>query len=175
MITYLFYIVFGVLHRWLIDRHHQVFSGKKMIFGGKSVTVKNTSKLHAHTAKALSDGIFFLMSLGLALMLNPIIAATILVLAYANLTLFYHNALRAKDSERLTFLGLHRRQFVEYVSSCNYLLVFAVLVVEALVGEPHIYATIFLLLLSRMVFQALTRFSLESIHLLALMPNRSPR
>lgn len=169
-VTYLLYIGLGVLHRWLIDRHHKVFVGRSMVLDGKEVPARNISKLHAHTAKALSESLFFLMSLVLALALSPVIAVTIVVLVYANLMLFYHNALRVKESERLTFLGLHRRQFVEYVSSSNYLLVFVVLVIEAVVGGPHIYATIFLLLLSRMVFQALNRFSVESIHLLVLMP-----
>ncbi|ASK34138.1 hypothetical protein CEK62_06945 [Alcanivorax sp. N3-2A] len=166
--TYLAYIAFGVMHRWFTDRHLRVFSGKSIELRGKDVPQKNIARLHNHSAKALAECLFFVMSMVIAIVLNPIVALTIFILVYLNLMLFYHTALKAEDSERLTFLGLHRRQFIEYVSSSNFMIVFAVLVLDTMFIGTSIYSTIFLLLLCRMVFQALNRFSNENIHILRL-------
>lgn len=169
-LIYVLFITLGILYRWLIDLHLRRFDKSELVIGGSVTPEKKTKKLHNHLSKAFSEAGLIIVSVVFAIVLDPKVALVWFVLLYLNLRLFYAKAFNAEDHDRLTFLKLHRRQFIEYISSANFLVVFAVLALELVYFDMGVYTAIFLLLVSRMVFQALNRFSVESLYILKLLP-----
>lgn len=169
-LIYSLFIVLGICYRWLVDQHLNTFDNTALIINGEQVAPTKVKRIHNHITKAFSDAGLILVSVTVALWLDIMIAVAWTVLLYLNLCLFYRKALTAEDHHRLTFLKLHRRQFIDYVSSANFLVVFAVLALELVYFDMSVYTAIFLLLVSRMVFQALNRFSVESLYLIKLLP-----
>ncbi|MCO5784791.1 hypothetical protein DHB74_00300 [Pseudomonas sp. G11-1] len=164
------FIGLGIVYRWLIDFHIMRFGKNELLISGKKIPNNHVKKAHNHVSKAFSEAGLIGVSVAFALVLDPMVAVSWLLLLYLNLWLFHAYAFDAADHDRLTFLKLHRRQFIDYVSSANFLLVFAVLAIELIYFDMGVYAAIFLLLVSRMVFQALNRFSVESLYIIKLIP-----
>lgn len=168
-LVYAAYISLGIAYRWLVDLHMQRLDKVELMIGGTKKTGNHLRKVHNHTAKAFSEVGLMAVSVVLAAILDPAVAIFWLILLYGNLWLFYRCAFYAEDHDRLTFLKLHRRQFIDYISSANFLFVFAALAVELVYFNMGVYTAIFLLLVSRMVFQALNRLSVESLYLIKLL------
>lgn len=169
-IIYALFILFGIVYRWLVDLHLRRFGKAELVIGGSVTPEKKMKKLHNHLSKAFSEAGLAATSILFAAVLSPQVALVWFVLIYTNLWLFHAKAFKAEDHDRLTFLKLHRRQFIEYISSANFLVVFAVLALELVYFDMGVYTAIFLLLVSRMVFQALNRFSVESLYILKFLP-----
>jgi len=169
-VAYFLFVVLGIVYRWMIDLHLKCFDTNVLLVMGKEISDKKVSRLHNHVSKAFSDAGLVIVSIVVVMFLDVYLAVTLFALIYGNLWLFNNKAFGAEDRDRLTFLNLHRRQFIEYFSSTNFLLVFAILAVELAYFEMGVYTAIFLLLLSRMVFQALNRFSVESLYILKFLP-----
>jgi hypothetical protein len=169
-VAYLVFIVLGIVYRRLIDLHLKHFTSSALLIMGKEVKEKNKERLHNHVSKAFSEVGVIIISLVVATLLDYVLGLIWVSLLYFNLWLFHSKAFGAKDNDRLTFLKLHRRQFIEYISSANFMLVFAALAIELAYFDLSIYSAIFLLLLSRIVFQALNRFSVESLYILKFLP-----
>lgn len=168
-LVYAAYITLGIAYRWLVDLHMHRVEKAEVLFGDKKIAGNSLKKIHNHTAKAFSEVGLITVSLIFALILDPVVAGFWLLLLYANLWLFYRCAFYAEEHDRLTFLKLHRRQFIDYISSANFLFVFAALAIELVYFDMGVYTAIFLLLVSRMVFQALNRLSVESLYLIKLL------
>lgn len=169
-LVYGLFIVLGICYRWLIDQHLHKFGNTELIISGVKTPTAKTKRLHNHGTKAFSEVGLILVSIAVALCLDVTIAVAWVVLLYLNLWLFYRKAFHAEDHHRLTKLKLHRRQFIDYISSANFLVVFVILAAQLVYFDMGVYTAIFLLLVSRMVFQALNRFSVESLYLLKLLP-----
>lgn len=169
-VVYVLFIALGIVYRWLIDLHLKRFGSNILVISGKETPDNKMKRLHNHVSKAFSEAGLMVVSIAVAIVLDIGIAITWFVLIYANLWLFQKKAFGAADHDRLTFLNLHRRQFIEYISSANFLVVFAILAAELIYFGMGIYTAIFLLLISRMVFQALNRFSVESLYILKFLP-----
>lgn len=169
-IVYGLFITLGIIYRRLIDFHLARFNSSVLFVCGLEMSNKKMRKLHNHLSKAFSEAGLVVVSVLFALILDPMVAVSWLVLLYVNLLFFNFKAFYAEDQHRLTFLQLHRRQFIEYISSANFLIVFAVLAFQLVYFGMGVYSAIFLLLVSRMVFQALNRFSIESLYILKLLP-----
>lgn len=169
-VIYFLFITMGIVSRWLLDVHLKRFDGQTLTIGSETARWKKVKKLHGRMAKVLSDMGLIVASVVFVSVLDPMVGAVLVVLLYFNLLLFNAKAFSSKDKDRLTFLKLHRRQFIEYISSANFLIIFAVLAVQLIFFDMTIYSAIFMLLVSRMVFQALSRFSMESLYLIKLLP-----
>lgn len=169
-VTYGLFIVLGIAYRWSIDLHLKQYGSNVLVILGKETPNNKMKRLHNHVSKAFSEAGLVAVSLAVAVLIDPGVAVAWFVLLYTNLWLFHKVAFHAEDHDRLTFLSLHRRQFIEYISSANFLVVFAVLAVELVYFDMGVYTAIFLLLVSRMVFQALNRFSVESLYILKAFP-----
>lgn len=169
-LVYGLFIALGICYRWLIDKHLLEFGSTALTISGVEMAPAKTKRIHNHATKAFSEVGLVLVSIAVALWLDVMIAVAWMVLLYLNLWLFYRKALVAEDHHRLTFLKLHRRQFIDYISSANFLVVFAVLAFELVYLDMSLYTAIFLLLVSRMVFQALNRFSVESLYIIKIFP-----
>lgn len=169
-VVYGLFIALGIVYRWLIDLHLKRFDSNVLVIMGKETPNNKMKRLHNHVSKAFSEAGLVIVSIAVAVFLDLGVAIAWFVLIYANLWLFHKKAFGAEDHDRLTFLNLHRRQFIEYISSANFLVVFAVLAIELVYFDMGVYTAIFLLLVSRMVFQALNRFSVESLYILKALP-----
>ncbi|MBZ0333218.1 hypothetical protein [Marinobacter sp. AL4B] len=169
-VVYGLFIVLGILHRWLIDRHLTRFGSRELNIEGTKIPEKKMKRIHNHVSKAFSEVGLVVVSVLFGFILDPMVAVAWIVILYVNLWIFYSKVFHVEDHHRVTFLKLHRRQFIEYISSSNFLIVFAVLTIEMAYFDMGVYTGIFLLLVSRMVFQALNRFSVESLYILKLFP-----
>lgn len=169
-VIYILFISLGIIYRWLLDLHLRRFGKNQLVVQGKLVQEKRIRGLHNHLAKAFSDMGLMIVTIFFAVLLDPVIAFLGAILVYGNFWLFNKIAFRAEDHQRITFLRLHRRQFIEYVSSANFLIIFGVLAIELVYYGMGVYTAIFLLLLCRMLFQAMQRFAVESVYLLKLLP-----
>lgn len=169
-VFYGLFIALGIVYRWLVDLHLNRFTATVLVIDGVKTPENKMKRLHNHVSKAFSEAGLMAASVMFALMLDPIVAVAWVILLYLNLWLFHRKVFHAEDHHRLTFLKLHRRQFIEYISSANFLVVFAVLTLQLVYFGMGVYTAIFLLLVSRMVFQALHRFSVESLYILKYLP-----
>ncbi len=169
---YLLFIALGIAHRWLTDKHLDAMSDRLIEFSGVTIKGKKYINLHGRFSKIFSEISLIFVSTVFALALDYLVVIIWFFLIYINLFVFYHKVFFIKEEDRVTFLKLHRRQFVEYITSANFLLIFGCLVLQFMYSDIDIYVGIFLLLMSRMVFQSLNRFSLESIQLTNILPKR---
>lgn len=168
-----FYVIFiglGVTYRRLSDTHLECLRGHDIELNDRTLGRKKKFRIQIRACRAFSDLGLLALSVLIALVLQPIVALTLFLLFYLNLLLFFHTALKSRQGDRLTFLKLHRRQFVDYVSSTNFLLVFALIAGLLIMDHIGVYSAVFLLLISRLVFQALNRFTNESLFILKLLP-----
>ncbi|ART63941.1 hypothetical protein [Kushneria marisflavi] len=164
-VVYVMHLAFGIFFRLLIDKDVARFTQKEYhVDGYGNANLGKLKRLHNHTSKAFSDIIVFLLTSVILLLINPILTLAIWVVTLLNLSLFVKKAFYVHDDTRITILKLHKRQFVEYIASSNYLIVFALLVVQMYLVSGEIYGAILALLLSRQLFQAVQRFSIENIY-----------
>lgn len=164
-VVYILHLAFGIFFRLLIDKDVTRFTEKDyQVAGYGNTNLGKLKRLHNHTSKAFSDIIVFLLTSAILLLINPLLTLAIWVVTLLNLSLFVRKAFYIHDDTRITVLRLHKRQFVEYIASSNYLVVFALLVLQMYLAADGIYGAILALLLSRQLFQAVQRFSIENIY-----------
>lgn len=164
-IVYLMHILFGILFRNCIDQDIKLYGDEKFdISGHGEVGYGKLKRLHNHTSKAFSDILVFVLTSIILLYLNVSLAIIVWAITFCNLLVFVNKAFYLSDDDRLTFLKLHKRQFIEYIASSNYLIVFGFLVFQTYFSMGEMYGAILALLLSRQLFQAVQRFSIENIY-----------
>ncbi|MGM0565005.1 MAG: hypothetical protein ACQES2_11785 [Pseudomonadota bacterium] len=167
---YFSFILLGVFHRRLIDYHEHTIVNKGLDVLGHRVKRKHKFQIHGRTAKVLSDFFLGFLCLSFIFFIQPLIGLSIFCLLYANFILFFRYVRPKANTDRLTFLKLHRRQFVEYFSSLNFLLSFALIAFFMVYHGLGVYLSIFALLLCRLLFQALNRFTIDSFYIINLLP-----
>lgn len=164
--TYGGYIVAGILHRFFLDK--DLARWKAGDFTPKFIEAKAKNKilkLHAHVAKALSEVILVTLAVSLIGYIDLPMLFFILLLVIANLNIFVLKVFYKNDHDRIGIFRLHRRQYIEYTSSVNFIFIFIVLAIQAKYFDIGVFEALFVLLLSRMMFQAVQRFSFENIHI----------
>lgn len=163
-IAYGGYIIAGILHRFLLDKDLEKW--KKENFTTKLIKSNSKNKvikLHNHVAKALSEVILVTISLALICFVDFPMAIFALLLTLANLSLFVKKVFYKSEHDRIGLFQLHRRQYIEYISSANFVLVFIVLALQIKHFDIGVFEALFVLLLSRMIFQAVQRFSIGNL------------
>lgn len=166
--SYAGYIVAGILHRFFLDKDLDRWTSGN--FKPKHIDEKAKNKmikLHAHVAKVLSEMILVTMSLVLIFFIDIAMVVIVFLMVVMNLNLFVIKAFYKADHERIGFFRLHRRQFIEYVSSLNFVFIFAVLAVQVKYFDLGVFEALFVFLLSRMMFQAMQRFSVENLYVVS--------
>lgn len=166
--TYGGYIITGILHRFLLDKDLAKWEAEDFI--PKFVDIKSKNKiikLHAHVAKALSEVILVMLSLILICYIDFPMFTFLIFLIAINLNIFVLKVFYKSDHDRIGAFKLHRRQYIEYISSINFIFIFIVLALQVKYFDIGVFESLFVLLLSRMMFQAMQRFSFENLHIVA--------
>ncbi|MCK2183034.1 hypothetical protein [Halomonas getboli] len=164
--TYVGYILAGVLHRLFLDRDLKRWRSGDL--SPRYIKVKSKDKLvklHGHVAKVLSEIILIAFSLILVLVMDPLMCLFLFLLMMINIRAFVERAFYKGEHDRIGFFKLHRRQYIEYFSSVNFIFVFVVLVGQIKLMDIGVFEALFVLLMSRMLFQAVQRFSFENIYI----------
>lgn len=164
--AYCGYITTGILHRYLLDK--DLTRWKKENLTPRLIDTQSKNKifkLHGHVAKTLSEIILIILSLVLTLYIDPPMFVFVLFLILLNLNIFVLRVFYKNDDDRIGLFRLHRRQYIEYASSVNFIFVFITLALQARYFEIGVFEALFIILLSRMMFQAIQRFSFENIHI----------
>lgn len=166
--TYGGYIIAGILHRYFLDKDLARWKAGDFTPTFIDAKAKNKIiKLHAHVAKALSEVILVALSLVLVGIMDFPMLVIIVFMVVMNLNVFVLKAFYRTDHERIGIFHLHRRQYIEYTSSVNFVLIFIVLAIQVKIFDIGVFGALFVLLLSRMMFQAVQRFSFENIYITA--------
>ncbi|QFT85204.1 hypothetical protein FIU88_09470 [Halomonas sp. THAF12] len=165
-LLYVAYIASGVLGRRLMDS--SLSNSVKNILEGEVGNEKKIGNdkfkgLYESSCKVLSDILLILSSSILLACVNFLVSSLFLFVVSLALRFFAKTTYTVTSDRRLTFLNLHRRQCVEYICSVCFLLLFFFLVVGVYFLGMGVYEALFCLLISRQAFQALQRFSYESI------------
>lgn len=164
--TYGGYIIAGILHRFFLDR--DLAKWKTGDVTPKFIAAKSNDKvikLHAHVAKALSEILLVALSLALICYVDFPMFAFILLLIVTNLNVFVSKVFYKSDHDRIGIFQLHRRQYIEYTSSVNFIFIFIVLALQVKYFDIGVFEALFVLLLSRLIFQAVQRFSVENLYI----------
>lgn len=161
-VSYLLYIFFGIAHRRYADRDmkRQVARAKSEKYGDRKLRV--IKKIHPRLIRIWADMCVVVLIILIISIIQARFAAVLLILIGMNLGFFNAWVFGREESVRLTPLRLHPKQFVEYITSINYLLVFSVLAVGVYYHSIGIVTALLALLLSRLCLMAVQRISLES-------------
>jgi hypothetical protein len=162
--TYGGYIIAGILHRFFLDK--DLAKWKAEHFTPKFIATKSKDKvikLHGHVAKALSEVILVVLSLALICYIDLPMLIFVLLLIVANLNIFVLKVFYKSDNDRIGLFQLHRRQYIEYMSSLNFVFIFMILALQVKHFDIGVFEALFVLLLSKMMFQAIQRFSVENL------------
>jgi len=162
-VFYFSYIILGVMHRRVLDA--DLNRQKTVAFECGALKLKPAQMvgLHRRLAKAYGDMWLMMGTLLVIVLVQPLIGPLIAALVLLNLLLFDTYAFSADENKRLTIFKLHSRQFIEYIASSNFLIVFFMLVLGVVHVELEVFSAVLVLLLARMLFQAVRRFSGESL------------
>lgn len=167
-VTYLGYIASGIMHRYYLDKDLSIWgSSYNKITSFKVKSKGSFIKLHGHIAKMYSETILLILSLILTVIIDAWIFVFLFMLILLNMALFVKKAFYINDHERIGFLRLHRKQYIEYLSSISFIAIFAVLAFQLKFTNIGVFQALFILLISRMVFQSVQRFSMENIYIIA--------
>lgn len=164
-VFYFSYIILGVMHRRVLDADLNRHKGASFECGALKLKSAQMASLHRRLAKAYADMWLMLGTLLVITLIRPLLGAPVAVLLLLNLLLFDAYAFAADEDKRLTVFRLHRRQFIEYIASSNFLVVFFMLAWGVTRLGVNVFSAVLVLLLSRMLFQAVQRFSVESLSL----------
>lgn len=162
-LLYIGYMALGVAHRQLLDKdisHKKIKKMTTIVAYGTSAPI---GAVYKRVSNMYSDSIIVICAVAASAAYDPIYFLFIILLVACSHKCIEQYTYNTSDTHRISWFKLHRRQFVEYICSACFLLSFSALAVAVINFEHGIYSTIFILLLSRTLFQALQRFSLENI------------
>lgn len=163
-VFYIMYMLFGVLSRRWFDISSEVFQSNRVSMV-KAKELQKLKKLHNHIGKAGSEFILCIIALALVAFVNQYLFFITALLVYLVTYLIFKTAMSMKDSDRFGVFKLHRRQCIEYFLSVNYILIFIVILILVKYFSLNVIEAIFSLLITRMLFQALQRYCVESLYL----------
>lgn len=164
-VFYFSYIILGVMHRRVLDADLNRQKTVAFECGALKLKPAQMVTLHQRLAKAYADMWLMLGAVLTILAIEAILTIPLMILLLFNLLIFDTYAFHADEEKRLTVFKLHRRQFIEYIASSNYLFAFFFLAWGVSELWLDVVVAILVLLLSRMLFQAVQRFSVESLFL----------
>lgn len=167
-LAYLAYMILGLLSRWAGDAHIRIKTLAELAWVKKNFSHNKFMNLHSRLIRSFSDLYLILISLAIIGYFHLPAFFVCILLLISNFLIFYKYAIPAKETERLTIFKIHRKQFIEYISSANFILIFFVISFQFYSKGGDVYSAIFVLLVSRLIFQGLSRFSIESIHIYRL-------
>lgn len=164
-VSYCCYIVSGVVYRYFVDADLDRRKSTGVEINGLCVQGGLFAAMQKRAVVIFGDVLLCVLILSAIAVFHWLFMVLLLCLLIMSLLIIRHYALDATEERRVTFLKLHRRQLIEYVSSSNFLFVFFALALGSKYLHVGIFSSVLILLLARMLFQALQRFSLESIAL----------
>ncbi|WP_417791601.1 hypothetical protein [Stutzerimonas xanthomarina] len=164
-VFYFSYIILGVMHRRVLDADLNRQKTVAFECGALKLKPAQMVSLHRRLAKAYADMWLMLGTLLVITLIQPLLGAAVAALVLFNLLIFDAYAFAANEDKRLTIFRLHRRQFIEYIASSNFLVVFFMLAWGIARLGLDVFSAVLMLLLSRLLFQAMQRFSAESLSL----------
>ena len=163
-VVYFFSIVLGVTQRRLLDADLQELRNS-LVSSYPQIKKSNIGITHNKLAIAFSEILLVIISLLLVLLISVYLFLVLFVSVLAVLILMNTYFYDSDASDRFTWFSLHRDQLVEYVSSCSFLMMFFLLVAGVHYFSLSIFSAVLSLLLSRMAFQSVGRFSRQSFYL----------
>ncbi|QEM80771.1 hypothetical protein [Halomonas binhaiensis] len=164
-VTYIGYVISGVLHRNILDKDLKRWGSEEKVLQNISVKSKyRLLKLHGHSANILSE-LFLICSSLIMVAFVDVLMAMMMVLMIVTIQYYFAiNVFYKKDDDRIGVFNLHRRQYIEYIFSISFITVFLFLSTQVYFYHMGIFEAIFVLLVSRMILQAAQRFSMENIY-----------
>lgn len=166
-ITYLGYIMFGVLHRYYLDKDISMWVNSNNTVEAFKVKSKSSfEKLHGHIAKLMSEIYLLIISMLLTIIVDPYTFLFVVLLVVGNYLVFVKKVFYVKEHDRIGILRLHRKQYIEYLSSVSFIAIFAMLALQVEINNIGVFNALFLLLIGRMIFQSVQRFSMENIYII---------
>lgn len=168
-VIYIVYIVFSILYRQLLDTDFRKLKAEGMRSYFSKVNKAHVEKIHPKLSIALSE--IFLVVITLVLMLFVNVYSAIVLLFFVMFNLFFLNKYiyGLKSDERRTKVSLDRKQIIEYLMSCNFMVIFFLLVLGVYYYSLNIFSAVLTLLIARMIFRSLARFSRQSFTLKELV------
>ena len=164
-IFYLSYIALGIVYRRIVDGHFEKLELAGLTLGGIELSKRDLIKMHGRCIAAVADLFLIGFAMAMVFLVNGAMALVWIFLMYFNFIFFFRNVFLNCKENRVSFLKLKHNQFIEYFSSANFLVIFGLLVVQASYMDLGLFSAIFLLLLSRMLFRALSGFSVNSLNI----------
>ena len=163
-IVYIMYIVCGVISRRSLDYSQSIFIENSAI-PSKDKKANKLKKMHGHIGKAASEFILISLSMLLVLMVSISTALILLLMMIITIAAMFKIAIFMKDTDRTHYFKLHRKQCIEYATSANFILVFVVILTQVMYLGMGVIVAIYVLLMSRMLFQALQRYCIELMYI----------
>lgn len=163
-IVYIMYMVSGVISRRSFDYSQAVFIEKSKI-DSKDKKANKLKKMHVHIGKAASEFILISLSMILVSLASFSTALILLVMLTITLAFMFKVAIFMKDGDRTYYFKLHRKQCIEYATSANFILVFVAILIQVMYLKMGVIIAIYVLLISRMLFQALQRYCIELMYI----------
>lgn len=169
-ILYMLYISTGVAHRYILDKDILLLKRSERIESEVDHKLSNRLvKSHGHVAKLTSEIILVIIAFVSISIVNISMAVFMAILAYFVIFSHSRNVFYIMDSDRVGPLKLHRRQCIEYISAISFIGVFFFLATHVYFFDAGVFKSLFSLILSRMLIQALQRFSIENIYVVTQM------
>jgi len=164
-VFYFLYIVLGILYRRIVDAHFERLDLQDSCLGGVVLTKRALVKMHGRCIAAVSDLILIAFSVIAVFIVNGEMAVLWVLIVYFNMIFFFKTVFLKCKEDRVSFLRLKHNQFIDYFASANFLIIFGLLVFQAGYMGLGLFSAIFLLLLSRMLFRALSGFSANGLYI----------
>lgn len=164
-IFYILYVAFGILHRRVVDEHFECLYLEETMIRGVFLSRKNLVKMHGYCVLAVSDFALVLLSMLSVFFLNGVMAFLWVMIVYINIIFLFNFVFLNFKENRVSFLKIKHKQFIEYFSSANYLVVFIFLVYQSFFIGIGLFSAIFILLLSRMMFRAFSGFMVSAFNI----------
>jgi len=168
-VFYVFYIALGIVYRRTVDAHFQRLELEDSCLGGVKLSQRALVKMHGRCIAAVSDLILIGFSMLAVFIVNGGMALLWVSIVYLNMIFFFNAVFLKCKEDRISFLRLKHNQFIDYFASANFLLIFGLLVFQAGYMGLGLFSAIFLLLLSRMLFRALSSFSVNGLYIYKLI------
>ena len=161
---YIGYIVFGIFARNALDRDLNGWRETGRQFRNLGGDDNRFVKIHGHVSKLFSEVMLTGLSLFLIIFLDYTMFSFLVGLMLFNIVTFSQKVFYSQEQDRITWFNLHRRQFVEYLTSVNFIFVFLILAFQIKFFNSGVFEALFILVLSRMMFQSVQRFAFENMY-----------
>jgi len=168
-VAYLSYILFGILYRKSFDADQKGGWGAVSQFLDMRFSENQLKTLHGNLLRMTSDFLVIVVSIISLLFISLSVAAYVSISSFFLFLAFDKYSFSIKEVDRISCFRLHRRQYIEYLVSINFVLIFGVLAMISMHSSYNIYSILLALLVSRLSMQALQRFAFECLQVRRLL------